>query len=167
MVKYNFGCGDKLLEGYVNVDICGAPDVRCDLSEFPWPFEASSADEVYSEHFLEHVVDFEKTIFEMHRILKPGGRLHFRVPYFKSLAFPWHLHRYAFSSMTCRLLCEQRPYMFGGRKMFDFVSLRFNYLYFLRPSLRKIFSWLANKFQGKWEYLGLPIDEIEFVAKKV
>lgn len=167
-MKYNFGCGDKLLDGYVNVDICGNPDIKCDLSQFPWPIESNSADEVFSEHFLEHVQDFEKTIYEMHRILKQGGLLHFKVPYFKSYAFPWHLHHYAFSSMTCMLLCDQRPYMFSGQKLFDFVSIRFNYVFCpLRPCLRKLFTFLANKYPLKWEYLGLPIDEIEFIAKKV
>lgn len=60
MMKLNLGCGDKKHEGYVNVDLCGDPDVRCDLSVFPRPFDDDSADEVFSEHFLEHVVDFEK-----------------------------------------------------------------------------------------------------------
>lgn len=166
-MKLNLGCGEKMREGYVNVDVCGTPDIKCNLSVFPWPFEDNSIDEVFSEHFLEHVLDYEKTVLEMHRILKKDGILHFKVPYFKSMAFPWHLHHYAFSSMTCRLLCEARPYQFGGRKLFEEISLRFNYLYFLRPTLRRLFSFCANLFQGKWEYLGLPIDEIEFVARKV
>ena len=164
-VKLNFGCGDKMREGYVNVDLYGNPDVRCDLSVFPWPFEDNCADEVLSEHFLEHVTDFEKTIFEMHRILKPGGTLHFIVPYFKSPAFPWHLHHYAFSSVTCKLLCEQRPYMLQGRKLFNFVKLKF--LYFMRPCFSRMFSMVANRCQTPWEYFGLPIDGIEFWATKV
>lgn len=165
--KVNLGCGDKKIDGYINVDICGTPDIACDLSKFPWPFEDGSMEEVYSEHFLEHVIDYEKTIFEMHRILKKGGLLHFKVPYFRSMAYPWHLHRWAFSSVTCRLLCESRPYQFNGVRLFEEVSLRFNYLSGIRPFFRRIFSFFANKFQGKWEYLGLPIDEIEFVARKI
>ncbi len=120
-MKYNLGCGDKMIEGFVNVDMYGTPDVMCDLSYFPWPFESESSDEVYSEHFLEHVIDYEKTVLEMYRILKPGGLLHFKVPHFRSMFFPWHLHRYAFSSGTCRLLCEQRAYQFGGKNLFEDV----------------------------------------------
>ena len=77
--------------------------------------------------------------------------------------FPWHLHKYAFSSVTCRLLCEEREYQFKGKHLFKEVSLRFNYPYITNICLKKIFSFLANHFQSAWEYLGLPIDEIEFV----
>lgn len=165
-MKINIGCGDKKTDGYINVDLYGEPDIRCDLFKFPWPFDDNSIDEVFSEHFLEHVEDYEKTIFEIYRVLKPGGLIHFKVPHFKSVAFPWHLHRYAFSSVTCRLLCEQRVYQFNGLHLFDEVSLRFNYL-MVRPFIGRLLSFFANKFQSKWEYLGLPIDEIEFVARKV
>lgn len=162
-MKLNLGCGDKLLLGYVNVDVCGNPDMKCDLSVFPWPFSDGCAEEVYSEHFLEHVVDFERTILEMHRILKSGGILHFKVPHFRSYAYPWHLHHYAFSTYTCRLLCAQRPYLFGGVKLFDFKSLRINYVY-VRPFLKKVLTSLANIAPDKWDWVGLPIDEIEFQA---
>ena len=166
-MRYNFGCGDKKIDGFVNVDICGEPDIRYDLSCYPWPFENDSADEVYSEHFLEHVIDYEKTILEMYRILKPGGLLHFKVPHFRSMFFPWHLHKYAFSSVTCRLLCEQRAYQFGGKRMFEEVSLKFNYPYVRKKVLQKALVFFANHLKGMWEYLGLPIDEIEFLAMKV
>lgn len=166
-MKINIGCGDKKVDGFVNVDLYGEPDVRCDLFKFPWPFEDNSIDTVFSEHFLEHVDDYEKTILEIHRVLKPGGVMHFKVPHFRSMAFPWHLHKYAFSSVTCRLLCEQRVYQFGGKRLFEEISLRFNYLGMVRPLVEKILSFLANRYPSKWEYLGLPIDEIEFIARKV
>lgn len=63
-VKVNLGCGNKKREGCVNVDVCCDPDVRWDLSRFPWPFEDGSV------------------------ILKDDGVFHFKVPYFKSPAFP-------------------------------------------------------------------------------
>jgi len=159
-LKLNIGCGDKQYKDYTNVDLYGEPDVRCDLSVFPWPFEDNSVDEVFSEHFLEHVLDFEKTVLEMYRILKPGGLLHFKVPHFKSPYFPWFLHRQPFSTVTCRLLCWKLPYQFGGRQLFDFQTIRLNYVF--SP---KIIKWLltpfANLCPAVWDYFGLPIDEIE------
>lgn len=159
-LKLNLGCGDKMRRGYVNVDLNCSPDVRCDLSVFPWPFEDASADEVFSEHFLEHVADYERTMLEIHRILKPGGLLHFKVPHFRSPYYPWHLHRQAFSSVTCRILCWKLPYQFGGRQLFDFVKLRYNYV-FVPRALAWILTPLANVVKSAWEYFGLPIDEIE------
>ena len=165
-MKLNLGCGDKKRDGYVNVDICGSPDVLYDLSQFPWPFGDGSIKEVFSEHFLEHVSDFEATILEIHRILAPDGILHFKVPHFRSSFYPWHLHNYAFSTVTCMLLCEKRPYQYGGRRLFSPLSLKLNFIY-LRSFWARIVSKFANLCPGKWKYLGLPIDEIEFTAKKV
>ena len=164
-VKLNLGCGDKKYPGYVNVDLYGEPDRRCDLRVFPWPFETDSVDEVFSEHFLEHVDDYEKTVLEMHRILKPGGVLHFKVPHFRSSYYPWHLHRQQFSTVTCQILCWQLPYQFGGRKLFDFRKLRLNYV-FVPRILKWILTPLANILPSQWDYFGLPIDEIECWAVK-
>ena len=164
--KINLGCGDKKRCGYVNVDLYGDPEVRCDLSVFPWPFADASVEEVFSEHFLEHVADYEATVLEIHRILKPGGLLHFKVPHFRSPYSPWYLHRQSFSSVTCKILCWRLPYQFGGRKLFDFVKLRYNYVFTPR-ALAWILTPLANIARSAWEYFGLPIDEIEcWVVKR-
>ena len=39
-VRLNLGCGDKILEGYINVDVVaeragGIPDVHCDVRDLP------------------------------------------------------------------------------------------------------------------------------------
>jgi hypothetical protein len=38
-MKLNLGCGDNKRPGYVNGDVCGSPDVVCDLSAFSWPWD--------------------------------------------------------------------------------------------------------------------------------
>ena len=165
-MKINLGCGDKKMSGYVNVDVCGDPDLRFDLSHFPWPFEDNSVDEVFSEHFLEHVEDYDKTVSEIHRILRVGGVNHFKVPHFRSSFYPWHLHKYQFSTVTCVLLCSKRPYQFAGKQLFCLENIRLNYHY-MRPVFNAVFTFLANISPGKWDYLGLPIEEIECVVRKV
>lgn len=50
----------------------GAVDFRL-TDGFNLPFEDSECDALYCISVLEHIPDFEKTIAEMYRILKPGG----------------------------------------------------------------------------------------------
>src|SRR6202012_3650744 len=85
-MKLNLGCGDKILEGFVNVDVVESragksPDVICDLHQLT-PFEDGSADEIMAIHVVEHfwrweVVDIRK---EWVRVLKPGGKMILECP---------------------------------------------------------------------------------------
>ncbi len=45
-LRLNLGCGMKHIEGYVNVDRFGEPDVRHDLEVLPWPWPDDSVSEV-------------------------------------------------------------------------------------------------------------------------
>ena len=58
MKKLNLGCGDKILPGYVNVDVAESrrgmkPDVLCDLHKLA-PFEDNTVDAILSVHVVEH-----------------------------------------------------------------------------------------------------------------
>ena len=165
-MKLNLGCGDKKKEGYINIDTCGMPDMCYDLSTFPWPFEDSSADEIFSSHFLEHVLDYERTILEIHRILKPDGIIHFHVPHFRNPLAVWHLHKWSFSTGTCERLCEKLNYQWEGRQLFRKEKMRMSFVTIGTPIARPL-GWLANIWPLCWDWLGFPTDEIEFVGRKV
>lgn len=167
MCKLNLGCGDRKISGYVNVDVCGEPDIVCDLSVFPWPFADNSADEIFSSHFLEHVEDFDRTIWEIYRILKPGGLFHFKVPHFRNAFTPWHIHKWQFSVFTCERLCLSFPYLWKGRQLFSKESIRINFIFIPIVFLRKPLGWFANIYPMLWDWLGLPIDEIEFKGRRL
>ncbi len=74
-------------------------------------------DEIVIWHVLEHLADPRATVEEMHRILKPGGRLVVAVPNFESLQARWsgnawfHLdlprHLYQFPLSGLRQLLER------------------------------------------------------------
>jgi len=77
--RLNLGCGDKLLPGYVNVDVAESragkrPDVLCDLHRLE-PFATDSVDEILSVHVIEHFWRWEAldVLREWLRVLKPGG----------------------------------------------------------------------------------------------
>ena len=63
MVRMNLGCGDKILDGYINVDVVEAragkrPDVICDLHDLS-VFENDFADEIVAVHVIEHFWQWE------------------------------------------------------------------------------------------------------------
>ena len=85
-LRLNLGCGDKILPGYVNVDVVEAragmkPDVVCDLHDLA-PFSDASADEILSVHVVEHFWRWEvrDVMREWARVLKPGGRMIIECP---------------------------------------------------------------------------------------
>jgi len=89
-LKLNLGCGDKILPGYVNVDVVEAragmkPDVICDLHDLV-PFADASAEEILSVHVVEHFWRWEirDVLKEWVRVLKPGGRMVVECPNLES-----------------------------------------------------------------------------------
>jgi len=85
-LKLNLGCGDKILDGYVNVDVVESragmkPDVLCDLHKLT-PFSDNSVDEVLSVHVIEHFWRWEVAdiLKEWVRVLKPGGKMVLECP---------------------------------------------------------------------------------------
>lgn len=89
-LRLNLGCGDKILAGYVNVDVVEAragmkPDVICDLHDLV-PFADASADEILSVHVVEHFWRWEvrDVLREWMRVLKPGGRMVVECPNLES-----------------------------------------------------------------------------------
>jgi SAM-dependent methyltransferase len=84
--RLNLGCGDKLLPGYINVDVAESragrrPDVLCDLRRLE-PFATDSVDEILSVHVIEHFWRWEAAdvLREWLRVLKPGGMMILECP---------------------------------------------------------------------------------------
>lgn len=89
-LRLNLGCGNKILPGYVNVDVAPTragvrPDVTCDLRDLT-EFEDDSADEILSVHVVEHFWrwEIEDLLREWVRVLKPGARMVIECPNLKA-----------------------------------------------------------------------------------
>ena len=86
MKKLNLGCGDKILPGYINVDVAESrrgfkPDVLCELHRLT-PFASNTVDEILSVHVVEHFWRWEVVdiLSEWVRVLKPGGTMILECP---------------------------------------------------------------------------------------
>jgi predicted SAM-dependent methyltransferase len=85
-IKLNLGCGDKLLPGYINVDVVESragmvPDIQCDIRRLT-KIEDNYAEEVLAVHVIEHVDRWEvvELLTEWKRVLKSGGKLVIETP---------------------------------------------------------------------------------------
>lgn len=90
-LRLNLGCGVKRLDGYINVDKFGDPDLCFDLETFPYPWENNSVAEIQMSHVLEHLGQQTKTylkiIQELYRICQPEAKIQIIVPHHRSDRF--------------------------------------------------------------------------------
>ncbi len=86
-LRLNLGCGEKRLEGYINVDKYGDPDVKHDLEVFPWPWEEDSVGAILLIHVLEHLGQdtdvYLKIMQEIYRVCRPEATVRIVVPDFR------------------------------------------------------------------------------------
>jgi SAM-dependent methyltransferase len=100
MIKLNIGCGTTILKDHINVDVFDFPgiDKKHDLNKYPYPFKDNYADEILASHVIEHLNEPDVCVKELYRMLKPGGKLIIKVPYFgHSLAYSSWQHRHYFT----------------------------------------------------------------------
>ena len=179
MKKLNVGCGEKILEGYVNIDIVKTPGVTVvhNLNKFPYPFQDSEFDEIYADNVLEHLQDTIRIMQELHRIMRPGGILVVKVPHFTShdaWAHPQHTRAFAIDSFDFFVKGTARHTVDGRCFLFAFSRIKKRKLIFekgLHPLNwhNYLIEFIANFFPEWYEKTALrifPASSIEIVIKK-
>lgn len=97
VVALNLGSGNSDFgDSLLNVDLLPYQnvDIICDIEKIP--FKDNSVDYIINIAVLEHVPNPQKVIAEIHRILKPGGKIYCFIPFMQ----PFHASPYDFQRFT-------------------------------------------------------------------
>jgi len=169
----SLGCGRRKAESdVVRVDISAEmnPDRVWDLDQVPWPFADSEFDTVECFDVIEHVESVVRCLEEVHRVLRPGGRLRLTTPHFScanSYIDPTHRHHLAHASFD--YFCEGHPLNYYGKARFaialrriEFTGGRWN-----RLVMRRISNRWPSWYEHRWAWI-FPawFLEVEMVAVK-
>jgi SAM-dependent methyltransferase len=82
-LRVNLGCGERALDGYVNVDARALPSVDVVADVRRLPFDESSVDDIFSSHVIEHFRRhhaLEVVLPYWRSLLRPGGTLRIITP---------------------------------------------------------------------------------------
>lgn len=167
----DLGCGRTKAPGAVGIDIAPMEgvDVVADLRR-GIPVKDGVADEVRCISFLEHLPDLVFFMEEVHRVLRPGGILRARVPYFTSnyaFADPTHLRFFSYS--TFDYFTPESHFQYSQAR-FRILEKRFKFAHGRLQILGKIIEPLINRFPRIYERLFahiVPSDELRVVLGAV
>lgn len=173
-VVYNLGAGHQKFPGVVGVDALPRADLVWNLDERPWPIPSASADVCLSFHCFEHVADLIGVMEEVYRVLKPGGRLVFEVPYFRHPgAFQDPTHRRFFTGESAAYFCGNAA---KGREASPYSSATFRLLgrWYGWPATSRnpLARWLKRladrfpKIYDGWVSLLAPVRVVVFELEK-
>jgi SAM-dependent methyltransferase len=149
------GCGLNKRPGAIGIDFNRdtAADVLADIDRGALPFRDDSFDQAYAIHVIEHVDNVIRTMEELHRVCRPGGKIHLETPHYTDFSsFCDPTHRWHLNSSSFRYFTEDRDYSYYSRcrlrQIHSYVSL-------LRPWRLLGFEFLINRSRRLrlwWEY---------------
>lgn len=94
--KIHLGCGNRKVEGWLNVDLRHVADYSLDLSVGYLPWQDNSFNVAVSQHLVEHL-DMKSELIpllgELHRTLKPGGEVWITTPDIEKIVRSYIDHR--------------------------------------------------------------------------
>jgi len=164
-VRLNLGCGEILLDGYINVDMYQKhPNIlNVDLNKLPLPFDTGSADEILISHIVEHLDQPYEFIMDCTRILKKNGKLVVRLPsYCNILQHRRSTHTTSYLNVLFKEDEQGRQYRMCAYELEKFCMKRS----YIRENGFKNFIFKRVKYRiGEWFY-ALLYGEYEWVLRK-
>ncbi|UCD07885.1 MAG: class I SAM-dependent methyltransferase [Candidatus Aenigmatarchaeota archaeon] len=180
MVSIDIGCGKRKYSNSIGLDKIkiGDVDIICDVDNYGLPFKKNTIDFVYTRHFLEHVQNFEFVVKEIHRVVKPDGKIDVIVPHFSnSLAYSDFTHKRYFGYYTFDYFSPMNYQ--GGRKVpeyytdFKFKIIRKKLMFTHYPIIKNVFNKIFNsseifsKIYESYLTFMFPCYEIEYILKPI
>ena len=95
-LKLHLGCGEKHIDGYINIDIRHMPGVdKVDNIRFLRSFKENSVDVIYACSVLEHFSrwDYIGVLKRWYDLLKLGGTIRIGVPDFESIVLYYNKNK--------------------------------------------------------------------------
>lgn len=191
-MKLHLGCGNKYLEGYVNIDLPPSEhtvmdskaDIYADIRTLEYP--ENSIDEIRLHHLFEHFTRAEslKFLVKWRKWLKVGGLLHIQTPDFSGcilkyifapLKFRMQLGRHIFGSQEARWafhldFWDKRKFKFVLKSLgYDIIKVKrywnsFHKHYSKIPFSPLIGELIPEKYYK--QYGGFKLPDIVVFAKK-
>ena len=165
MIKLNLGCGSKKLNGFSNCDNNKSvkPDKFLDVDHFPYSFPRNYADYILLDNVLEHLENIPSVMKELHRILKPNGRLEIFVPYAKSdgaIQDPTHTH--FFTENSLQYFETKSSYLYSSPYTFTILVSKLENAN--KTRLSKLRSIIPFKHMLRYILFNM-FDQVHFVLK--
>lgn len=95
-MKLHLGCGNKILDGFINIDIrqTDGVDIVSNVSNLEM-FEKNSIETIYACHVLEHIgrKDYHTVLKNWYELLIPGGILRISVPDMEKVFYHYGTHK--------------------------------------------------------------------------
>ena len=161
MKALNLGCGDRLLDGYINVDKFNKKaNIIADAMVLP--FKNNSLDIVDTSHVIEHFGYYEgwECIKEWNRVLKIGGKLCIEAPELKSLC------RRFIELVDVNEILDCCTLFFG----LDFIpgqAHKFVYTEYQLKSTMEMFGFKIIDIDKGYRYIGLEGVTQRIIGEKV
>lgn len=114
-LKINLGSGGGTKEGFYGLDIANIDnnvDIVADLNRPLDLLPDNSVSEIFTCHVLEHVNNFIGLMEELHRIVRPNGKIEIRVPHFSNpyhYSDPTHVRFFGAFTMYYFVSAEDQP----------------------------------------------------------
>ena len=168
--KLNLGCGDKLMQGYINIDKYETfkPDLVHDLEIFPYPFEDETVNEIQMIHVLEHLGQnpdvFINIMKELYRICINDAEIHIRVPHPRHddyLSDPTHVRPITTLALALFDLEENKRWQASGA-----ANSRMAMIHNVNFKIMKVDVKIDKKYQNQFNSGDLNISDIEDYASK-